>query len=384
MLKLVTLNVCAVCFLQLTMPAQTTTATTQSPITKEAHPVIANDVLAHARELYTTEGPKAALPEYERALALFRKGSDRKGEAITLGLIGNCYKKFGDFPKAEDYLQRALSMKRAIGDRAEEGKTLSHLGLLHWEMGDYKQSTDYYNQAIAIAQQLQDRVIEGSVRNNLGLVLEEVGNYRRSIEEFSRALELYHLAQSQLGSNPTIERGISDAIGNIGGDHLLLGDYGEALKYYQQSLSIDERLKLKPGICLDLQNIGLCFIGLGRLPEALQSFDQSIKLATEAGLKKEEADSRKGRVSQDGHSSGAANRAPASREDSGRAGSRLSGRSVGGTGYASAASAKRSEARKQSRTRDGTAAVRGIGREARESNAPIYSKDNTGSMRAAR
>lgn len=238
-----------------------------------------------------------ALPEFENALALFRKDGDRKGEAITLGLIGNCYKKFGDFPKAEDYLQRALAMKRAIGDRPEEGKTLSHLGLLHWEMGDYKKATDYYNQAIAIAQQLQDRVIEASVRNNLGLVLDEVGDYRKSIEQYNRALELYRLAETQLGTNATIERGISDTIANIGGDHLLLGDYAEALKYYQQSLAIDERLKLKPGICLDLQNIGLCFTGLGRLPEALEVFDRSIKIAADAGLKKEEADSRKGKGS---------------------------------------------------------------------------------------
>src|SRR5207245_1853675 len=121
-------------------------------------------------------------------------------------------------------------------------------------------------------------------------VLDEIGNYRQSLEQYNRALELYRLAQSQVGPNATIERGTSDAIANIGGDHLLLGDYPEALKSYQRSLSIDERLKLKPGICLDLQNIGLCLIGLGRLPEALDAFDRSIKLASEAGLKKEEAD----------------------------------------------------------------------------------------------
>ena len=87
----------------------------------------ADSVLAHAKKLYSEEGAKVALPEFEKALRLFREQSDRKGEAITLGLIGNCYKKFGDHAKALDYLQRALAMKRELGDRAEEGKTLSHL-----------------------------------------------------------------------------------------------------------------------------------------------------------------------------------------------------------------------------------------------------------------
>src|SRR5262245_8222253 len=114
--------------------AQPSTNVVSSSAIKATSPETANDTLARARELYSKEGPKVALPEFEKALALFRKDNDKTGEAITLGLIGNCYKKFGDFPKAEDYLQRALAMKRELRDRLEEGKTLSHLGLLHWEM----------------------------------------------------------------------------------------------------------------------------------------------------------------------------------------------------------------------------------------------------------
>jgi len=265
----------------------------QSPTTAASTAVVkdtsSNDVLAHARELYSKEGPKVALPEFEKALALFRNDKDRKGEAITLGLIGNCYKKFGDFAKAEDYLQRALTIKREVGDQLEEGKTLSHLGLLHWEMSDYKKAVEYLNGAIKIGSDLLDRQLEGSARNNLGLVYDEMGEYRNSLAQYEQALKLYQ------GTN--FERGISDTLGNMGGLPLLLGEYGKALGYYQQALEIDERNNLKPGICLDLQNIGLALIGLGRLPEALQSFDKSIKLAVDAGLKKEEADSRKGKGS---------------------------------------------------------------------------------------
>src|SRR4029079_689482 len=89
----------------------------------------AADVLVHARQLYSEEGARVALPEFEKALALFREQKNAKGEAITLGLIGNCYKKFGEHAKVLDFLQRALAMKRELGDRGEEGKTLSHLGL---------------------------------------------------------------------------------------------------------------------------------------------------------------------------------------------------------------------------------------------------------------
>ena len=270
--------------LTLTVKGQELAATAQIPPQSSAY-----DILNNAKQLYANEGPKVALPEFEKALSQFRQDKDKKGEAIALGLIGNCYKKDGDFPKAEDYLQRALTMKRAIHDRIEEGRTLSHLGLLHREMSDYRKAIEYYNSAIAIGRELADRTLEGSARNNLGLVYDDLGQYRQSLEQYDRALDLYR------GTN--FERGIADTTGNIGGIHLLLGEYAKALGYYEQAREIDERNNLKPNLSVDLQDIGLAYTGLGKLREALDAFDRSIKLASEAGLKKEEADSRKGKGS---------------------------------------------------------------------------------------
>ena len=38
----------------------------------------AAEVLAHARQLYSEEGARVALPEFEKALAMFRQDGDRK------------------------------------------------------------------------------------------------------------------------------------------------------------------------------------------------------------------------------------------------------------------------------------------------------------------
>jgi len=265
-------------------PSVTTAGSATLPKTQKA-----SEAMARARQIYSEEGARAALPEFEKALTLFRKEGDRKGEAITIGLIGNCYKRLGDFPKALEHLQRALAMKRELGDRLEEGKTLSHLGLLYWEMSQYSQAIEHFTKAIAIGRELGDRILEASSRNNLGLVYDELGEYRRSLDEYNRALELY--------KGTDFERGISDTIGNIGGKHLLLGEYAQALNYYQQSLAIDERLNLKPNITVDLENIALCYVGLGRAQEAIQTLDRALLLAKAAGLKKEEADCQKAKGS---------------------------------------------------------------------------------------
>lgn len=249
----------------------------------------AAQVLARAREFYAQQGPTAALPEFERALALFRREQDRHGEAIVLGHIGNCYKRLGDLPRALDHLQRALAMKRDLGDRLEEGKTLSHLGLVYWEMGDYPRAVEQLTASIALARQLGDRQLEAAALNNLSLVYDEQGDYQRSLEQYQRALELHRATNSAEGEGATL--------GNIGGVYLLLGQYREAMRYYLQSLAISERLDLKPSASQDLGNLALCHLGLGQISEALNSFDRALALAREAGLKKEEADWRHGKGS---------------------------------------------------------------------------------------
>jgi CHAT domain-containing protein len=247
------------------------------------------DVLAAARKLYSAEGPNKALPEFERALSLFRSEGDRKGEAITIGLIGNCYKKLGQSVQALEYLQRALTLKRELGDRAEEGRTLNHIGLFYYETSNYAKGIDPLNSALSIARELKDEKLEAAALNNLGLIYDELGDLRHSLEVYKAALEIYQK------SEPT--EAMADTIGNIGGRHLLLGEYATALGFYQQALAIDQRLELKPKIVLDLENIGLSFVGLGRNQEALQSLDRAIAFAHDAGLKQAEADCRKAKAS---------------------------------------------------------------------------------------
>ena len=247
-----------------------------------------DEVLARAKQIYSEEGPRAALPVFERTLSLYQAAGDRRGEAIVLGLIGNCYKRFGEHQKALDLLNRALAMKRQLGDRVEEAKTLSNIGLVYWEAGQYPAAIEDLTRAIGIARDIGDKQVEGSALNNLSLVYDELGDYRRSLEQYQRVLELYR------GTN--FERGESDTLGNIGGVYLLLGQYREALRYYQQALAISERLKLKPSASQDLGNLALCYLGLGDVPKAIEHFDRALQLAREAGLKKEEADWLKGKA----------------------------------------------------------------------------------------
>jgi CHAT domain-containing protein/Tfp pilus assembly protein PilF/predicted negative regulator of RcsB-dependent stress response len=247
----------------------------------------AQDLLTKAKQVYTQEGPKGALPIFEDALKIFRGSKDRHGEAITLGYIANCYRKLEDLDKALDFAQQALRMKEELGDRDEIGNTHNQLGLIYWERADYPAAIQNLQQAIKIGSSVSDKELEGSARNNLGLVFDERGDYKRSLEQYQRALELHRSTH--------FERGEGDTLGNIGGVYLLLGKFREALPYYQQALAISERLGLKPASSDDLGNIALCLAGSGDMDGALKTFDHALEVAHSTGLAKEEADWHRGK-----------------------------------------------------------------------------------------
>ena len=248
-----------------------------------------DEALAQAKALYSQQGPRAALPEYEKVLDAYRKLANRRGEAITIGLIGNCYKRLGNYPKALELLGTALEIKREIHDRPEEGKTLSHLGLVYWEQGDYAKATDAFGQSITIAREVKDIQLEAASLNNLSLVYDEQGDYRKSLDQYQHALELHR--------SVNYEPGESDTLGNIGGLYLLLGRYSEADKYYRQALEISRRLKLGPSETQDLGNLAQCLLGEGKIKEAVETYEQAIAIARGAGMAKEEADWYRGKAS---------------------------------------------------------------------------------------
>jgi CHAT domain-containing protein/Tfp pilus assembly protein PilF len=249
----------------------------------------ADQILAQAKSVYSQQGPKEALPIYERVLAAYRQSGNRLGEAITIGLMGNCYKRLGDYPKALELLNSSLSLKRELHDRLEEGKTLSNLGLVYWEQADYPKAIQVFNESIAIAHELADVQLEASALNNLSLVYDEEGDYRRSLEQYKKALELHRSIK--------YEPGESDTLGNIGGVFLSLGRFSEAESYYRQALEISRRLRLKPSETQDLGNIAQCQFGEGKTEESLQSFDEAITIAKSGGMAKEEADWYRGKAS---------------------------------------------------------------------------------------
>jgi len=246
----------------------------------------AEALLERAREIYSQEGPRAALPLYEKALEQYRKLQDRLGEAVVLGYLGNCYKHFGEYARALEFLQQALAIKEDSHATLEAGKTLNHLGLVYWEMGDYEQALGRFAQAQSKAEEANDSKLRAAVLNNVSLVYDEKGDYRKSLEQYERALALHRELTDLEGEAYTL--------GNIGGVYYTLGEFRKAISYYAQAYTLSQKLNQKPSQSQDLGNLALCHLELDEIPEAERLFRQALVLARQAGLKKDEAEWLKG------------------------------------------------------------------------------------------
>ncbi len=70
-----------------------------------------------------------------------------------------------------------------------------------------------------------------------------------------------------------------------------LGDYQQAINYYQQSLEIRQEIGDRHGISNSLNGLGNAYYSLGDYPKAIDYYQQSLEIATEIGDRHGRADS---------------------------------------------------------------------------------------------
>src|SRR5439155_2006376 len=101
--------------------------------------------LSHARNL-GEKSSVAAVPLYEKALAVQRGLKDRAGEAQTLGSIATAYWTSRQDDKAVGWYEKALSLHCELKDRASEATTIYWLGYVHQRLNQSDAAIRCYEQ----------------------------------------------------------------------------------------------------------------------------------------------------------------------------------------------------------------------------------------------
>ncbi len=202
-------------------------------------------------------------------------------------LEGKCLKDLGEF-------EAALKISNKVvleGKRASRNDTIMVDALIIkaeslWRLGQLDESLKVIEdaermfQTIALhALPLQTKT-HSSVSSQRATLLYNKGEVYRLQGDFGKALEYYQQSLSLYEEVGNVS-GIAAALNMHGGIFWESGDLHQALNYFQRSLTLREKIGNKREIGKSLNNIGAAYYHLGELDTALEYYQRSLKLDEE-------------------------------------------------------------------------------------------------------
>jgi DNA-binding SARP family transcriptional activator len=137
--------------------------------------VIAHSSLTWIAEL--EERHTDMLGHAERALQLSWAAGDRSMEIMSLGDVGYCHARLGNYSQAISYCGQSLARSKAAGERAYESAAWDSLGYVYHKLNDYRRAVTCYERALGLAREVADRFNEAGILDRLGDAHSSAGDH---------------------------------------------------------------------------------------------------------------------------------------------------------------------------------------------------------------
>jgi len=326
---------CVLLLLAATLHGQT------SEPTKEQAEKLADDAVA----LYASGDAAGALAGLDRALAIYRRIGDRKGEeevisgrammlelqgqhakalesfmeslailreiggdgeAEALDNIGATQLKLRQFAEAAKTFEEERTLLARKGDRKGEGEVLHNIGYAHALQMQDAQALEVLAQALAIRRETGDRDGEARTLDAIAYIHRRLGHPKEALEFLEKALPIWR----ELGETVTLEETQSQITGlrarlgrvekpptekqqvqwskandlnNECGDLMRRGDYAGALAKCEKSRDLFRKAGSRSGEGMALTGIGLILFSKGDYAQAYELAMQALTIARETG-----------------------------------------------------------------------------------------------------
>ena len=211
-----------------------------------------------------------ALNDYNEALVLFKKLSNKDKTAQTLVDIAIVFSEQGLYPKSIDYYFQALKIFEESGNKIGIAKTLGNIGIIYEAQSDYKKALDYLFRALKMAEENGIKNAIASDLANIAMVYSSRDDYQNSLQYYARALPV-----AREDGDRNLEALI---LNNTGEVYDKQNDFSNARNYYLQSLAIFQELKIQGGIAAVLGNLGSLFVKTNNYKDAEKYMLNSLAL----------------------------------------------------------------------------------------------------------
>ena len=272
-----------------------------------------------AQSFKPTSNSMEALRDYNEGLQLLRQGNNLEAQKRLLSAtnedqqfgeaysrLAQAYSALGYDNEAEQAARRAVELSQSLplaqryfieASRARIAKdnekaitayqnleksfpdnldVLAALGSLYEDAGDFEKARSYYGRVLQADGKNIDTLLA------MGRVEIKAGNPQQGLDPLDRAR---HLAIDV--DNQEQQALILQATGIA---YRLMNKPAEALRNYQDALTINQKLGQKRGVAAGLAEIAQVQLMLGKPDQALASYNEALKIRKDIGAKKEAGD----------------------------------------------------------------------------------------------
>ena len=231
--------------------------------------------------------------------------------ASTLTSIGQTYSLLGQNQKGLDYRNQALSFSRAKGDVVEQAQTLDSITAFYLKLGEIEKAIDSQKQANALDPEFKRDNVSTGIANINYLLLSKfscseqfailkqppavkpstnVSNSPESASEpTTNTIESLQQSVQKYRKQEKISQE-AEFLSIIGGEYARLGEYPQALDTYQQELKLRQFMGAKPKEAEALEEIADILNRQGKKQEAINTLNQSLEIQRQLNIRPGEAD----------------------------------------------------------------------------------------------
>lgn len=185
--------------------------------------------------------------------------------------MGYSYLRLKEYDQAKINIEVALACFKQVSDREEVMNALYRLSLTAFYQSKYQDGLKFCDQLLTIADPCQDiQWVEGM--NFKGVLFRNIGEYKNAINVYHEILQFI---------DPSHEH-YKMTITNLASAYENAGEFLLALHFRNQLLKLSIQEKNITGQVLGYNGIGYCYYMLENDLKALEMYDTSLQLATQA------------------------------------------------------------------------------------------------------
>ncbi|CAF3787882.1 unnamed protein product, partial [Rotaria sp. Silwood1] len=151
------------------------------------------------------------------------------------------------------------------------GTGWQRMGCLLWKLGENDKAEQVYNMLL---EQTSNESDKAYCYNFLGMIKRGLGQYEEAIKFYEKSLEIDKIAL------PPNHPDLAQSYNNIGNVYSDMGEYSKALSSYERSLEIKKiaRPPNHPDLAISYNNIGSVYDNMGEYSKALSSYERSLEI----------------------------------------------------------------------------------------------------------